>query len=78
MIELHAKPCLSEHNGDKSSHDRTPPKYCEKDVKGVLKKDENSGLASRGIETSTRATPNCHITQTKGSGRKLQKDPSNI
>ncbi|KAK2393987.1 serine/threonine-protein kinase RUNKEL [Trifolium repens] len=78
MIELHAKPCLSEHNGDKSSHNRTPPKYREKDVKGVLKKDENSGLASRGIETPTRATPNSHRTQTKGSGRTLQKDPSNI
>ncbi|GAU37720.1 hypothetical protein TSUD_382130 [Trifolium subterraneum] len=77
MIELHAKPCLSEHNGDKSSQNRTPPKYREKDMKGVLKKDENSGLASRGIETPTRATPNSHRTQTKGSGRTLQKDPSN-
>lgn len=81
MIELHAKPCLSERNGDKSSHNRTPPKYREKDVKGVLKKDENSVLGSRGIETPTRATPNGHRTQTKGSGRTIevkQKDPSNI
>ncbi|XP_058723866.1 serine/threonine-protein kinase RUNKEL-like [Vicia villosa] len=80
MIELHAKPCLSERNGDKSSHNRTPPKYREKDTKGVLKKDENSGLGSRGIETPTRATPNSHRTQTKGSGRAVevkQKD-SNI
>ncbi|CAK8530955.1 unnamed protein product [Lathyrus sativus] len=79
MIELHAKPCLSERNGDKSSHNRTPPKYREKDMKGVLKKDENSG--SRGIETPTRATPNSHRTQTKGSGRTVevkQKDSSNV
>lgn len=81
MIGIHAKPCLSERNGDKSSHNRTPPKYREKDVKGVLKKDENSVLGSRGIETPTRATPNSHRTQTKGSGRTTevkQKDPSNI
>ncbi|CAI8590808.1 unnamed protein product [Vicia faba] len=81
MIELHAKPCLSERNGDKSSHNRTPPKQREKDIKGMLKKDENSGLGSRGIETPTRATPNSHRTQTKGSGRTnevKQKDPSNI
>lgn len=81
MIELHAKPYLSERNGDKSSHNRTPPKYREKDTKGVLKKDENSGLGSRGIETPTRATPNSHRTQTKGSGRAVevkQKDSSNI
>jgi serine/threonine-protein kinase ULK4 len=70
MTELHAKQCLSERNGDKSSHNRTPPKYREKDVKGA-----------RGIETPTRATPNGHKTQTKGSGRTLeakQKDPSII
>ncbi|KAL2341176.1 hypothetical protein Fmac_009116 [Flemingia macrophylla] len=79
MIGLHAKPCLQERNGDKSLHSRTPPKYREKDVKG--KKDENSVLGTRGIETPTRATPNGHRTQTKGSGRTLeikQKDSSNI
>lgn len=81
MIELHAKPCLSERNGDKSSHNRTPPKYREKDMKGVLKKDENSILGSRGIETPTRAAPDGHRTQTKGSGKTVeakQKIPSNI
>ncbi|XP_015958754.1 serine/threonine-protein kinase RUNKEL isoform X2 [Arachis duranensis] len=81
MIELHAKPCLSERNGDKSSHNRTPPKYREKDVKGVVKKDENSISGSRGMETPNRATPNSHRTHTKGSGRTVevkQKDPSNI
>lgn len=81
MIELHAKPCLSERNGDKSSHNRTPTKYREKDVKGFLRKDENSVLGSRGIETPARATPIGHRTQTKGSGRiheVKQKDNSNI
>ncbi|ESW19849.1 hypothetical protein PHAVU_006G160500 [Phaseolus vulgaris] len=81
MIELHTKPCLSERNGDKSSHNRTPPKYREKDVKGVLKKDENSVLGSRGTETPTRATPNGPRTQIKGSSRTnevKQKDHSNV
>lgn len=70
MTELHAKQCLSERNGDKSSHNRTPPKSREKDGKGA-----------RAIETPTRATPNGHRTQTKGSGRTVeakQKDPSII
>ncbi|WVY92506.1 hypothetical protein V8G54_031594 [Vigna mungo] len=78
MVELHIRPVLSEH---KSSHNRTPPKYREKDVKGVLKKDENSILVSRGLETPTRATPNGPRTQIKGSGRTndvKQKDHSNI
>ncbi|KAK7332224.1 hypothetical protein VNO80_28973 [Phaseolus coccineus] len=81
MIELQTKPCLSERNGDKSSHNRTPPKYREKDVKGVLKKDENSVLGSRGTETPTRATPNGPRTQIKGSSRTnevKQKDHSNV
>lgn len=78
MVELHIRSVLSEH---KSSHNRTPPKYREKDVKGVLKKDENSILVSRGLETPTRATPNGPRTQIKGSGRTndvKQKDHSNI
>ncbi|KAG2395804.1 Serine/threonine-protein kinase [Vigna angularis] len=78
MVELHTKSVLSEN---KSSHNRTPPKYREKDVKGVLKKDENSILGSRGLETPTRATPNGPRTQIKGSGRTndvKQKDHSNI
>ncbi|OIV95803.1 hypothetical protein TanjilG_20253 [Lupinus angustifolius] len=81
MIELHAKPCLPERNGDKSSHNRTPPKYREKDVKGLMKKDESSILGSRGIETPTRATPNGHRTQAKVSGKTAevkQKGPSKI
>ncbi|MED6121685.1 hypothetical protein PIB30_032454 [Stylosanthes scabra] len=76
LIEQQAKPC-----GDKSSQNRTPPKYREKDAKGVLKKDESSILGSRGMETPNRATPNSHRTHTKGSGRTVeakQKDPSNI
>ncbi|KAE9599015.1 putative non-specific serine/threonine protein kinase [Lupinus albus] len=68
MIELHAKPCLSERNGNKSSLDRTPLKYREKDVKGR-------------IETPTREIPNGHRTQTNGSGKTVevkQKGPSKI
>ncbi|CAL0334651.1 unnamed protein product [Lupinus luteus] len=59
MIELHVKPCLSERNGDKSSLDRTPLKYCEKDVK-------------RGNDTPTRAITNGHRTQIKGSGKTVE------
>lgn len=80
MIELHTKPCLSERNGDKFSQNRTPPKCREKDMRGVLKQDENSILGPRGHETPTRGTPNGHRTQIKGSGRTAevkQKDPSN-
>ncbi|KAJ6319024.1 hypothetical protein OIU76_014379 [Salix suchowensis] len=79
MIELSAKPCLSECNGDRSSSNRTPPKHREKDAKGTPKQDENSMLGSRGHETPVKGTPSSRKTQTKVSGRVVevkQKDPS--
>ncbi|XP_052312495.1 serine/threonine-protein kinase RUNKEL isoform X2 [Populus trichocarpa] len=80
MIELCAKPCLSERNGDRSLANRTPPKHREKDAKGTPKLDENSMLGSRGHETPVKGTPSGRKTQTKASGRVVeekQKDPSN-
>ncbi|KAE8076881.1 hypothetical protein FH972_015503 [Carpinus fangiana] len=73
MIELYAKPCLSERNGDKSHQNKTPPKYREKDVKGALKQDENSTFGSRGSETPGKGTPSGRRTQTKASGRVVEE-----
>ncbi|XVF28423.1 hypothetical protein REPUB_Repub15cG0028200 [Reevesia pubescens] len=69
MIELYAKPYLSERNGDKSSRSKTPPKYREKDSKGVSRKDENSPVGLRGHETPVKGTPIGRKTQIKASGR---------
>ncbi|KAK4854988.1 hypothetical protein QYF36_002978 [Acer negundo] len=74
MIELYARPCLSERNGDRSQS-KTPPKSREKDAKGALKHDENSAL---GL-TPVKGTPSGRKNQTKVSGRGVeekQKDPS--
>ncbi|KAL5782387.1 hypothetical protein ACOSP7_007416 [Xanthoceras sorbifolium] len=75
MIELYARPCLSERNGDRSSQSKTPPKLREKDAKGALKHDENSALGS----TPVKGTPSGRKNQSKASGRGVeekQKDPS--
>ncbi|XP_012482075.1 serine/threonine-protein kinase RUNKEL isoform X1 [Gossypium raimondii] len=69
MIELYAKPCLSERNGDRSSQSKTPPIYREKDPKGASRKDENSLAGSRGHETPVKGTPVGRKTQPKASGR---------
>ncbi|CAK7332871.1 unnamed protein product [Dovyalis caffra] len=87
MIELCAKPCLSERNGDRSLVNRTPPNRQEKDAKNrqqkdakvTPKQDENSMLGLRGHETPAKGTPSGRKTQTKASGRVVeekQKDPS--
>lgn len=72
MMELSARPCLSERNGDKLLQNRTPPK-------SRLKQDENSTKGSRGNETPVRGTPGGYRTQTKSSsrvGEEKQKVPS--
>ncbi|XWS53683.1 hypothetical protein CRYUN_Cryun10bG0021500 [Craigia yunnanensis] len=69
MIELYAKPCLSERNGDRSCQSKTPPKSREKDSTGASKKDENSLVGLRGHETPVKSTPIGRKTQTKASGR---------
>ncbi|XP_022760483.1 serine/threonine-protein kinase RUNKEL isoform X2 [Durio zibethinus] len=73
MIELYAKPCLSERNGDRSSQSRTPPKYREKDSKGSSRKDENSLVGLRGHETPAKGTPTGRKTQTNASGRGVEE-----
>lgn len=80
MIEQHAKPCLSERNGDKSSLNRVPSKPREKDMRGLSKQDENSIMGPRGHDTPTRGTPSGNRTQMKGFGKATevrQKDASN-
>lgn len=69
MLQLYAKPCLSERNGDKPPQDRTPPKYREKNSNGILRQDENSFTATRGLETPIRTTPSGRKIQTKALGR---------
>ncbi|GMJ02032.1 RUNKEL, EMBRYO DEFECTIVE 3013 [Hibiscus trionum] len=73
MIELYAKPCLSERNGDRSSQSKTPPKIRERDSKGVSRKDENSLVGSRAPETPVKGTPVGRKTQTKASGRGVEE-----
>ncbi|KAJ8766294.1 hypothetical protein K2173_022353 [Erythroxylum novogranatense] len=86
MIELDAKPCLSERNGDRSVQNRTPPKHREKDVKGTPKRDENrekdvkgtpkrdenSLVGPRGQETPIKGTAVGRIPQEKASGRVVE------
>ncbi|XP_007035458.2 PREDICTED: serine/threonine-protein kinase RUNKEL [Theobroma cacao] len=72
MIELYAKPCLSERNGDRSQS-KTPPKYREKDLKGASRKDENSLVGLRGHETPVKNTPIGRKTQIKAPGKGLEE-----
>ncbi|XP_058000994.1 serine/threonine-protein kinase RUNKEL isoform X2 [Hevea brasiliensis] len=73
MMELHAKPCLSEHNGDRSLQNKTPPKHREKDAKGTAKPDENSILGSRGQETPVMGVLSGRKIQTKTFGRVVEE-----
>ncbi|GKV39035.1 hypothetical protein SLEP1_g46867 [Rubroshorea leprosula] len=73
MIESHAKPCLSERNGDRTSESKTPPKSRGKVSKGPLKQDENFVVGSRGHETPIKDTPVGSKTQTKSSGRGVEE-----
>ncbi|KAK4766861.1 hypothetical protein SAY86_014612 [Trapa natans] len=65
MVEQHAKPCLSEYNGERSVKNRTPPKNREKDARGNSKHDENSTC----YETPTKAATTARRTQAKTYGR---------
>ncbi|XP_021291549.1 serine/threonine-protein kinase RUNKEL [Herrania umbratica] len=72
MIELYAKPCLSERNGDRSQS-KTPPKNREKDLKGASRKDENSLVGLRGHETPVKGTPIGRKTQIKTPGKGMEE-----
>ncbi|KAF8094565.1 hypothetical protein N665_0359s0009 [Sinapis alba] len=63
MIGIYAKPCLSEHNGDRPN--KTPPKYREKDPKGGSKHNENITQGPRGHETPQKGTPSGSKAQAK-------------
>ncbi|GMI70343.1 RUNKEL, EMBRYO DEFECTIVE 3013 [Hibiscus trionum] len=68
MIELCAKPCLSDR-----SQSKTPPKYREKDSKGASRKDESSLAVLRSHETAVKGTPIGRKTRTKASGRAFEE-----
>ncbi|XP_073011436.1 serine/threonine-protein kinase RUNKEL [Typha latifolia] len=66
MLQLFAKPCLSERNGDKPSRQRTPPKHREYNGNGVYKLNENSGKV---FETPVKNLQSGRKTNAKPSGR---------
>ncbi|CAI0466638.1 unnamed protein product [Linum tenue] len=79
MIEFYARPCLSEHNGDRALQNKTPIKGRERDARVTPRKDENSQLGIRGVETPVKGTPGSKRPQAKASGRAVdekQKDNS--
>ncbi|OWM74151.1 hypothetical protein CDL15_Pgr008462 [Punica granatum] len=73
MVALRAKPCLSEHNGDRSTKNKTPPKPREKDARGRSKHDENSVVGARGYETPTKAALSARKMQAKTVGRGVEE-----
>ncbi|XP_021727752.1 serine/threonine-protein kinase RUNKEL-like [Chenopodium quinoa] len=68
MIGITPRPYLTERNGERHPHGRTPPKSHEKEIKGCSKQDENSNTGSRGIGTPVKGTTSGRKIQTK-SGR---------
>ncbi|KAL5712821.1 non-specific serine/threonine protein kinase [Ranunculus cassubicifolius] len=69
MIELYAKPYLSERNGDKPNNNKTPPRSRERNIKGNVKHDENSVSGMRGTGTPVKNVSNGQRVQTKASNR---------
>ncbi|CAI0627005.1 unnamed protein product [Linum tenue] len=79
MIEFYARPCLLEHNGDRSLQNKTPTEGRERDARVTPRKDENSQSGLRVFETPVKGTPGSKRPQTKASGRAVeekQKDNS--
>ena len=73
MLQLFAKPYLSERNGDRPSQQRTPPKRRENNVNGVLKQNENFSSGHKVLETPSKNAHSGRKTQTKSSGRAEDK-----
>ncbi|XP_038723665.1 serine/threonine-protein kinase RUNKEL-like [Tripterygium wilfordii] len=78
MIEMYAKPCLSEHNGDRSSQNRTPPRHREKDMKGTQKHDDNSVLGARGHVTPAKGTASGQKIRHKATGKVVENKPGDL
>lgn len=79
MVELHAKPCLSDCNGERLARNKTPPKHSARDTRGPSRHDENSNVGSRGYTTPTKTALSARTTQTKTSAKVVdekQKDSS--
>lgn len=77
MIELASNLYLSERNGEKPLQTKTPTKTREKDLKGVMKQDENSLMELKGHETPIKGAASGRKSQTKASSRVEQKDNLN-
>ncbi|KAG9457566.1 hypothetical protein H6P81_002074 [Aristolochia fimbriata] len=75
MLQLFAKPYLSERNGDKPLHQRTPSKSRERDNNGVRKQDENS---IRGFETPTKNSANAKKALPKASSKVADEKAKNL
>ncbi|ONK63439.1 uncharacterized protein A4U43_C07F15170 [Asparagus officinalis] len=69
MLQLFAKPCLSERNGDRPSQQRTPPKRRENHGTGVLKQNENFSSGNKVLETPSKNAQSARKAQPKSSGR---------
>lgn len=65
MIEVLHRPYLAERNGERHPRGKTPPKSCEKEIKGHSKQDENCNVGSRGIGTPVKGTTSGRKTQMK-------------
>ncbi|KAL5995292.1 hypothetical protein ACLOJK_025350 [Asimina triloba] len=79
MIQLSAKMCLSECNGDKPLQQRTPPKHRERDLNGANKPDVNSAIRSKGFETPTKNGASGRKFHTKVSDKVVderQREPT--
>ncbi|KAK9671825.1 hypothetical protein RND81_12G057000 [Saponaria officinalis] len=77
MIGISTRSCLSERNGDRNPHGKTPPRSREKEVKGHAKQDENSNAGSRGFVTPVKGTASGRKTQAKISARAVGDKQAN-
>ncbi|OAY82064.1 Serine/threonine-protein kinase RUNKEL [Ananas comosus] len=66
MLQLSAKACLSERNGDRPSRTKTPAQHYQHNGNGVHKQDENSAKA---FETPIKNAQSSRKTNAKPSGR---------
>lgn len=71
MIELFARPHLTERNREHQLRSKTPTKLPEKGTRGH-KQDENSTSGLRGLETPAKGMTGGRRTQTKASSKVIE------
>ncbi|XP_056694950.1 serine/threonine-protein kinase RUNKEL [Spinacia oleracea] len=76
MIGISLRPYLTERNGERHPHGRTPQKSSEKEIKGHSKQDENCNIGSRGCGTPVKGTTSGRKVQMKG-GRVVDDKQAN-